>query len=190
METLLKELVTPIKAKIEENRNTESDNKRKITFVKAGERCMKQTVQSDSFLSAAKDWKLSVDLKDRVRIPPSVCITDMRPDIIIVSAATRQMAIVELTVPTEERIEIAGESKRLKYEKIVHEGKQNGWRVRCWAVEVGCRGFPAVSMSGFLKDLGYTGRERRKIVERLGSLAESASRSLWKASHYKEWGGK
>ena len=141
-------------------------------------------------MTAAKDWKLSVDLRDRLRIPLAVCVTDLRPDITIASGATRQMAIVELTVPTEERIEIAGETKRLKYEKIVIEGKKNGWRVRCWAVEVGCRGFPAVSMSGFLKDLGYTGREKRKIVEKLGSTAESASRSLWKASHYKEWGGK
>ena len=61
--------------------------------------------------------------------------------------------------------------------------------VRCWAVEVGCRGFPAISMSSFLRDIGCSGGERRKIIEALGNIAEGASRSIWKASHYKNWGG-
>ena len=100
------------------------------------------------------------------------------------------MAIIELTVPSEERIEVAGEMKRSKYEILSTEGKKNGWRVQCWAVEVGCRGFPAVSMSRLLKDFGVAGRERRKLMEKLGSLAEEASRCLWKASHHKSWAGK
>ena len=58
-----------------------------------------------------------------------------------------------------------------------------------WAVEVGCRGFPAISMSTFMKDLGYKGGERKKAIERIGKVAEEASQSLWKASHFKKWGG-
>ena len=92
-------------------------------------------------------------------------------------------------MPTEERIEIAGELKRAKYEVLVSEGRRNGWHVRCWAVEIGCRGFPAVSMSRLLKELGFVGGERRKMMEKLGGLAEEASRSIWRASHYKNWGG-
>ena len=49
-------------------------------------------------MSDAKDWKLSVDLVDRVKIPAAVSITDLRPDITIVSAVTKQMVMVELTV--------------------------------------------------------------------------------------------
>ena len=49
------------------------------------------------------------------------------------------------------------------------------------------RGFPAVSMSSFLKDIWYPGGKRKKIVERIGKTAEDTSRSIWKASHYKEW---
>ena len=104
------------------------------------------------------------------------------------SKKTKQMAIVELTVPSEDRIEVSGELKRSKYEKIVNEGRQKGWNVRCWSVEVGCRGFPAMSMSSFLKDIGYPGGERKKVLEKIGSIAENASKSLWKASHFKQWG--
>ena len=49
--------------------------------------------------------------------------------------------------------------------------------------------FPAVSMSRLLKELGFVGGERRKMMEKLGGLAEEASRSIWRASHYKNWGG-
>ena len=129
-----------------------------------------------------------MDIEGRLKIPAEVAVTNLRPDITITSMKTKQMAIIELTVPTEERIEISGEIKRSKYEILVSEGRKNGWRMRCWAVEVGCRGFPAVSMSRLLKDVGFAGRERRKMMEKLGSIAEEASRSLWKASHFKNWG--
>ena len=58
-------------------------------------------------------------------------------------------------MPNEDRIEVSDELKRLKYQQIVQEGRNNGWGVRVWAVEVGCRGFPAVSMSTLMKDIGY-----------------------------------
>ena len=120
-----------------------------------------------------------------MKIPIAVSATILRPDITIVSEKTKQMGIVELTVPSEERIEISGELKRNKYEKIVNEGRQNGWRVRCWAVEVGCRGFPAVSMSSFLKDSGNPGGQRKHIIERISKTAENACRTMWRASHFK-----
>ena len=141
---VLKELASGIETKIVENSKKQIEEKRRIQFVKAGERGERQVFQPESYLSTARDWKLSVDLGQKLKIPIAVSATNLRPDIIIVSGKTKQMGIVELTVPSEERIEISGEIKRNKYEKIVNEGRQNGWRVRCWAVEVGCRGFPAV----------------------------------------------
>ena len=69
----------------------------------------------------------------------------------MVSRKTKQLGIMELTVPNEDRIEVSGELKRLKYEPIAQEGRKRGWRVRIWAVEVGCKGFPAVSMSTFFE---------------------------------------
>ena len=97
---------------------------------------------------------------------------------------------MELTVPNEDRIEVSREMKRTKYERIASEGRLNGWSVRIWAVEVGCRGFPAVSLSSFMKDIGYQGSHKKKAIERISQVAEQASHSLWKASHYRQWGGK
>ena len=47
-----------------------------------------------------------------------------------------------------------------------------------------------MSMSTFLKDIGYRGGMKKKVIEKMSKVAEEASHSLWKASHYKSWGGK
>ena len=186
---VLKELAAAVEGKIVENRGTQGEMKRKIVFVKAGEKNeTKKPVQEDSILASAKDWKMSVDLGKQLKVPTDVAATDLRPDIIITSHKSKQMYIIELTVPTEERIEVSGELKRTKYEVLISEGRRNGWRVRCWAVEVGCRGFPAVSMSTLLREIGLAGKERKKVMEKLGSVAEEASRTIWRASHHKNWG--
>ena len=45
-----------------------------------------------------------------------------------------------------------------------------------------------MSMSSLMKDLGYEGgKDLWEALERM--VAEDASQSLWKASHYKKWGG-
>ena len=51
---------------------------------------------------------------DRVRIPAAVSTNDSKPGIITASAVTKQTVMVELTVPTQDRIEVAGKGKRLK----------------------------------------------------------------------------
>ena len=48
--------------------------------------------------------------------------TNLRPDILLVSDSSRKMGVVELTVPSEERIELSGELKRTKYRILQEDG--------------------------------------------------------------------
>ena len=186
---VLGELGHLVKGKIDNNRTEIRKEKQFIGFVKEGEKVDRTGKKvNSSILDKAKDWNMQIDLQERVRIPEIITSTSMRPDIILTSEETRQMIMIELTVPTEDRIEISGELKRTKYTPIVEEGKQNGWGISIWAVEVGCRGFPARSMSSLLNALGFQGKERKKAMKRLGEKAEEASRAIWGWSNMKEWG--
>ena len=98
------------------------------------------------------------------------------------------MGVVELTIPSEDRVEVAGELKKNKYAVLQQEGKKQGWGVQIWAVEVGCRGFPAASMATLLRDVGVTGGERKRKLRKLGETAERASKWLWSCSRVREWG--
>ena len=163
----------------------------KIEFVKEGEqKAVDRNSQPGSYFDNAKDWKIQVDLKTQVKIPTEIMQTDLRPDIVMSSAETKRLGIIELTVPSEERIEVSGELKRSKYQEIVEEAKSKGWKVRIWCVEVGCKGFPAASMANLLKDLGLSGTKRNNCLRRIGNPAELASNTLWKRSFYKDWGGR
>ena len=105
--------------------------------------------------------------------------TNLRPDMILTSRSAKRMEIIGLTVPSEERIEVSSELKKAKYAGLQSEGKRKGFVVTVWAVEVGCRGFPASSMASFLKDLRIEGGERKRRLKRIGEAAEKASKSIW-----------
>ena len=173
------------------NSRGKASRKTNIAFVRPGEKndnTTKGEVHSRSYFESAQDWEMKEDLGKQLKVPDWIVQTNLRPDIILISESTKQMGVIELTVPSEERVEVSGELKRAKYESIAVEGKMKGWTVRIWAVEVGCRGFPAASMSGMLKDLGYQGNEKRRKLRELAEAAEMASRAVWRWSHYKDWG--
>ena len=114
--------------------------------------------------------------------------TNLRPDIMLISESTKQLYFIELTVPSEERIEMSSQLKRNKYAVIEEACNARGWKTRVSAVEVGCRGFPAASMSNLLKELGYEGKQKKIVLQRIGAAAETASHSIWRWSHFKAWG--
>ena len=124
----------------------------------------------------------------RLKVPEEVAETNLRPDMILISRSSKRMGVIELTVPNEERIEVSSEMKKTEYAGLQSEGKRNGYAVTVWAVEVGCRGFPATSMASLLKDMGIEGGERKRRLKKIGEAAEKASRSIWNWSRTKEWG--
>ena len=188
---VLRELAQCIEEKRKSSNKTPRDARQGIVFVREGEKKSQQSKQEPrSYLDGASDWRLLVDLENSLKVPRQVAETNLRPDILLVSDSSRKMGVVELTVPSEERIELSGELKRTKYRILQEDGKKNKWDVQVWAVEVGCRGFPASSMASFLKEMGVQGGERKRMLSRMGEAAERASRTVWRWSHFKEWGRK
>ena len=122
-------------------------------------------------------------------VPSHIAATSQRPDITLTSEALRELIIIELTVPTEDRFQISSELRQTKYKgdiKIAAEKK--GWRTTIWTVEVGCRGFPAPSIMKLLKEIGFQGRKKKEILRKLGGKAEESSMQIWKTSYFKAWG--
>ena len=186
---VLREIAHHVEVKRRDNNNNPRTRTTQIAFVRAGERRPKSgEIISKSYLDGSADWRLMVDLDRRLKVPEEVAPTDLRPDLILVSDSAKKMGVMELTVPREERLEVSNESKRSKYASLQVEGKKRGWTVQVWAVEVGYRGFPAGSMSTFLKDLGFMGAERRRVLHKIGEKAEHSSKWIWSCSRVQHWG--
>ena len=188
---MLREIAHHVEEKRKENNKSPRTGKPQMEFVKAGERkpdTRRKERTKRSYLDGAADWRLKVDLDRRLQVPEEVAPTNLRPDLILVSDSARKMGVMELTVPNEDRVEVSNEMKRSKYATLQVEGKKRGWSVQVWAVEVGCRGFPAGSMATFLSDLGFIGANKRRVLRKVGEAAEKGSKWIWRCSQRMEWG--
>ena len=188
---VLKEIAHHVEEKRKENNSNPRSRVPQIDFVKAGERIQKarqKGKKTRSYLDGAADWRMQVDLDRRLKVPEEVAPSNLRPDLILVSDSAKKMGVMELTVPNEDRVEVSNEMKRSKYASLQVEGKKRGWSVQVWAVEVGCRGFPAGSMATFLNDLGFSGASKRRVLRKVGEAAEKGSKWIWCCSQRKEWG--
>ena len=187
---VLREIAHWVEEKRKMNNNNPKKKKKDIQFVKSGAtgRAAKQAPAENSYLITSRDWRMEVDLDKKLKIPPHIMETNLRPDMMLISEQTKQLGLIELTVPSEDRIELSSELKKGKYAPIEEAGERRGWKTRIWAVEVGCRGFPAASLSAFLREIGYSGKRKKTILRNIGQEAEKASYNIWSWSRWKEWG--
>ena len=161
-----------------------------IKFVKAGEKAKSEQQHiPQSILNICRDWKMQADLPENpLRVPQHVAATLQRPDIIITSEAAKQLLIIELTVPREDRVGISTELKRTKYENDISKAAEmKGWKTTIYTVEMGCRGFPAYSMGKMLTEIGYLGKQKKMILQKLTAITEECSMYIYKTSRYQSW---
>lgn len=177
---VLKEIASQI-ASIPQGPDQNISQFQEIHFLKEGTRSgeKKHTPTTRGLLREASDWEMKVDIGKKLVFPVHMAVTKQRPDIILFSEAAKTVVLVELTVPWEERMEESHELKAARYEMLVEEVRQNGWKVHCFPVEVGCRGFPSRSLRRMWKALGMLPSKIRTACKRTGEEAERCSRWLW-----------
>ena len=130
-------------------------------------------------ITAEDKWEILVDLEKRLVFPAEIVVTALRPDMVLVERLKKMVMIFELTVPCEDRMMEANVRKSNKYEELRQECEDAGWKARCYAIEVGCRGFAGHSLRTFFKAVGMNGRKLCGNLERVAVAAEKASAWLW-----------
>ena len=187
---VLKELAHWIEEKMKAVNSSPLKKRTLIKFVKAGEKAKSEQQHiPQSILNICRDWKMQADLPENpLRVPQHVAATLQRPDIIITSEAAKQLLIIELTVPREDRVRISTELKRTKYENDISKAAEmKGWKTTIYTVEMGCRGFPAYSMGKMLTEIGYLGKQKKMILQKLTAIMEECSMYIYKTSRYQAW---
>ncbi|XP_056314571.1 uncharacterized protein LOC130229674 [Danio aesculapii] len=155
-----------------------SDGQCFIQFIRSGE-SIAAGRRRGGVLASAKDWEMRADLKKQLKYPEEIAQTSLRPDIVLWSRGTKQVVLIELTIPWEERMEEAHERKLKKYQSLILESQENGWRAWNLPVEVGCRGFAGQSLWRALGWLGIEGMARKRLVGKVTKEAEVTSRWIW-----------
>ena len=138
-------------------------------------------------IHTANDWQMLVDLRRKLVISPDIAATTLRPDIVIISRSSRNILLLELTVPWEENSETAHEMKTAKYQELCEEIRSNGWKVTETAIEVGYRGFSSHTLWSAMKVLGIRGRERRGMITEVDKRTMESSNWIWMKRDDKQW---
>ena len=173
------------RARMSANQKTGKDHAQKLVFVKEGttpnptRKTHKPHRSPYSILGRATDWQLLVDLKKRLVFPQDIVVTQQRPDMLLLSQSTKTVIIIELTVPWEDRLDISHQLKMQRYQELQEESQNRGWEAPLFAIEVGCRGFPAGSLRHFLKQLGLSPAQLKSAIRTIGNVAQGSSRWLW-----------
>ena len=118
-----------IAAGLKEARKTKK--KKQLTFIKfvpAGCTESRSDRGCQGILATASDWILMADLQTQLVLSAEITVTRLRPDIVMWSRSTRNLIIIELW---KERMEEANERKREKYQDLVDECKEKGWKTWC-----------------------------------------------------------
>ncbi len=126
--------------------------------------------------TSALNWELRVDLRRQLKFPHQVMATSLRPDMVLTPAASKQVLLIELTVPWRNRIEETSEWKRAKYQELVQQCRRAGWKTRCEPVKVVYTGFTGRSLC---KVYTLSGAAERKVIKSTTEAAERTSRWLW-----------
>lgn len=134
---------------------------------------------ASSILDGANDWEIAVDLPGRGAYPDAIRRFKQRPDIVLYATGTRQIVMVEVTVPFESRLEEQHMFKMAKYSDLVTDLRNDGYGARCYAIEVGARGLLAATAYDLCKQLGLRGRARSRALKSFSETAEKASCWLW-----------
>ena len=159
-----------------------------INFVKAGS-CKitsqkKKSENHSDLLASANDWKLLTDLPGNNYVfPPEIFPTQERPDIVIWSIKSKRVLLIELTCPAEEGIQAAKIHKETKYQGLLENiSRTTPWIPSLYTIEVGVRGFIAISSQQVFSKLGICGQRLSAFLKKLSSISATCSFTIFKSS--------
>ena len=146
-DAVLKKIAHGLAQSINQQNNARDGTKRLkktgIEFVREGHEPKKtcSAKGKDGLLYEANDWTMDVDIGRQLKFP-NIVVTGLRPDVVIKSANTKSLIIIELTCPSEENLEARHQDKISRYEGLAGSCRKAGWKTHLFAVEVqvGARG--------------------------------------------------
>jgi hypothetical protein len=149
-----------------------------------------QSAPPSSILNQAQDWQIQCDLdgqKHQSTIPSSVHQTSQRPDIVLYSASSRTMVMLELTVPMDRNIVDAHIKKINRYENLHQEITDLNWETYNFAIEVGASGLISSFFKSAMKQLGLSRSKLRQMYDEVSITTLRCTWLLWQERRVQTW---
>ena len=182
---VLKELAQTVETRAMTKKRSDRTPRATVVFYSTGGKRSWPTstvslgTSKQGLLDGADDWECTADLPGWNRYPEVISKSGMRPDIVIHSQSTKQVIMIELTVPYESRMEAAQIYKTEKYADLANNLKREGYQAKVLAAEIGARGFVGASAYNLMKQLSIEGRGKTRALKAMAEAAERCSSWIW-----------
>ena len=113
-------------------------------------------------------------------IPPKICVTNLRPDVVVVDRESQKIHLFELTMPGEHRIDVSNKLKSDKYSHFVTDCAPYTCTVTCF--EISSKGFISTRNHQNLKILhSYMTPDTKlsTLKKNMSALAIYTSYHIW-----------
>ena len=128
-----------------------------------------------------------------VTIPSDVAMTAQKPDLVIINRKSKEVKLVELTVPwdTTANMTAAMTRKTERYKELTTSIQGNGFKCLNIPLEVGTRGLINARNKGVLTQLchGLKVGKVSSVIKNCSKLALLGSYTLWNARYSADWSG-
>ena len=159
------------------------------------------TWRHDNILSFLQDSiKTGLDTEHSIRadldpttgttIPLECAVTNLRPDITVQNKESKELCIIELSVPFEPYLDNAHTRKSDKYAPLVNDITDNGYTVSFYAIEIGSRGFINARNKSSLKSIHKTFKIQdsfKQFLNKVSKLAIISSFVIYHAKSEPTW---
>ena len=90
-------------------------------------------------------------------------------------------------MPHEDNISSAQERKENRYEALVGECEEAGWKAMHFPVKVGCRGYITTSITKWMRVAELCTKKRNILTKALHETVEKASHWIWVKREDTSW---
>ena len=141
------------------------------------------------------DFKIYADLPGLYHgistVPTNVAVTNLKPDICIVSESSKEFTIIELTIPFETNIQSARERKSKRYATLKEDIENKGYTVSVLPIEIGSRGFISqqnvTDLLSIFKEKSRNSRKFKELLKTLSKIAITASYCVFYSKFENLW---
>ena len=131
---------------------------------------------------------------NNIVIPCDILVTagfGSKPDIVILSRESKQIALMELTCPLERNLHKANSYKSDKYDGMQSDQENKGWKVYLVPFEVSSRGqilkHTQTDIFTTLKHFNIKIKSQKKFIQSMGKISLLCTFSIFCAYQSKEW---
>ena len=123
-------------------------------------------------------------------IPCDILVTagfGSKPDLVIISRESKQIALMELTCPLERNLHKANSYKSDKYDGMQSDLESKGWKVYLVPFEVSSRGQILKHTFTTLKHFKIRIKAQQKFIQSMSKISLLCTFSIFHAYQTKEW---